>query len=168
MWSCFPLVITQTTTEREWEGGQRMKFRPLLSLHVPLSGSICQSTAESWQLPLPLVSLPPHHVIAADNTKAIVQSEKSLACTCYNRAVDSIRRQKNIYHQQVASRLYRNTSLLRFYLHCSGVTKAYFQLTISWNIQSIAKQFGGAFRGESLLCQPWWDPFSCESFALSL
>lgn len=29
-----------------------------------------------------LVSLPPHHVIAADDTKAIVQPEKGLAGAC--------------------------------------------------------------------------------------
>lgn len=63
---------------REWS----KYFGPLLSFHAPLSQSICQSPAEGWQLLLPLVSLPPHHVIAADDTKTIVQPEKGLACTC--------------------------------------------------------------------------------------
>lgn len=74
---------TNNQKESEREGREwSLKFRPLLSVYVPLTGSICQSTAESWQLPFPLVFLPPHHVIAADDTKAIVQSEKGLACTC--------------------------------------------------------------------------------------
>ena len=46
------------------------------------------------------VTLPLHHVIAADDAEAIVESKEGLACACKKNRADCERRQKAIYHHK--------------------------------------------------------------------
>lgn len=113
----------QWERRREGRGGWSLLFRPSLSLYSPVPESICHSTTESWQLPLPLVVLPPHHVIAADDTEATVQPKKGLVCTCWKGKLDSVRTELYLsIHTYLPSGL-KTQNLLPLVQCCSLVNK---------------------------------------------